>query len=152
VRISLGADHAGFHLKEAVKEHLVAAGHEVSDYGAASEESTDYPDYGAPAARAVSRGDADAGVVVCGSGEGMCMVANKVRGVRAALAWHPEIARLSRQHNDANVLCLPARFIGIEQALEIVDEWLATPFEGGRHARRVQKIMRTEEEEERCRP
>jgi ribose 5-phosphate isomerase B len=79
-------------------------------------------------------------------------VANKVRGVRAALAWHPEIARLSRQHNDANVLCLPARFVGIEQALEIVDEWLATPFEGGRHERRVKKIMRTEEEEERCRP
>jgi ribose 5-phosphate isomerase B len=147
VRVSLGADHAGFVLKEAVKEHLVTAGHEVKDFGTASEESVDYPDYGAPAARAVARGDTDVGVLVCGSGVGMSMVANKVDGVRAALAWHPEIARLSRQHNDANVLCLPARFLGIEQALEIVDVWLDAPFEGGRHDRRVEKIMRTEREE-----
>jgi len=147
MRISVGADHAGFKLKEAVKAHLVAAGHEVKDFGTASDESTDYPDYGDPAARAVARGDADLAVLVCGSGQGMCMVANKVRGVRGALAWHPDIARLSRQHNDANALCLPARFLGIEQALEIVDVWLGTGFEGGRHVRRVDKIMRTEREE-----
>jgi ribose 5-phosphate isomerase B len=147
VTISLGADHAGFLLKEAIKEHLATAGHEVKDFGTASDESVDYPDYGAPAARAVARGDADVGVLVCGSGQGMSMVANKVRGVRAALAWHPEIATLSRRHNDANVLCLPARFLGIEQALDIVDAWLETAFEGGRHERRVDKIMRTEREE-----
>lgn len=147
MRVSLGADHAGFCLKEAIKEHLNAAGHEVKDFGTASDESTDYPDYGGPAARAVIRGDADVGILVCGSGIGMCMVANKVHGVRAALAWHPEIARLSRRHNDANVLCLPARFLGIEQALEVVDVWLETAFEGGRHGRRVDKIMRTERED-----
>jgi ribose 5-phosphate isomerase B len=147
VRISLASDHAGFLLKEAVGEHLTTAGHEVRDFGTASEESVDYPDYGAPAARAVSRGEVDAGVLVCGSGVGMSMVANKIDGVRAALAWHPEIARLSRQHNDANVLCLPARFLGIEQALEIVDLWLDSAFEGGRHERRVDKIMRAEQEE-----
>lgn len=147
MKVSLGADHAGFRLKDAVKEHLVAAGHDVRDFGTASDESTDYPDYGAPAARAVASGDVEAGVLVCGSGQGMCMVANKVRGVRAALAWRPEIARLSRQHNDANVLCLPARFLGTEQALEIVDVWLDAAFEGGRHGRRVDKIMRTEREE-----
>lgn len=147
MRISLGADHAGFVLKEAVKGHLAKAGHEVKDFGTASDESTDYPDYGAPAARAVAHGDVDVAVLVCGSGQGMCMVANKVGGVRAALAWHPEIAGLSRRHNDANVLCLPARFLGIEQALEIVDVWLETAFEGGRHGRRVDKIMRTEGEE-----
>lgn len=147
MRVSVGADHAGFRLKEAVKEHLVAAGHEVEDFGTAGDASTDYPDYGAPAARAVARGDVHVGVLVCGSGIGMSMVANKVRGVRAALAWHPDIARLSRQHNDANVLCLPGRFLGIEHALEIVDVWLDTAFEGGRHERRVDKIMRTEREE-----
>jgi ribose 5-phosphate isomerase B len=147
MKLSVGADHAGFRLKEAVKEHLLAAGHEVKDFGTASDESTDYPDYGAPAARAVATGDVEAGVLVCGSGVGMSMVANKVRGVRGALVWHPDIARLSRQHNDANVLCLPARFLGVEQALEIVDVWLDTAFEGGRHQRRVEKIMRTEREE-----
>jgi ribose 5-phosphate isomerase B len=146
MKVSLGADHAGYLLKEAVRQHLVSAGHEVMDYGTASEESTDYPDYGAVAARAVARGDVELGILVCGSGVGMSMVGNKVHGVRAALAWHPEIARLSRQHNDANVLCLPARFLGIEQALEIVDAWLDATFEGGRHGRRVEKMMRTERE------
>lgn len=146
MRISVGADHAGFSLKEAVKEHLVALGHEVKDFGTAGDESVDYPDYGAPAARAVSSGDADLGVLVCGSGQGMCMVANKIRGVRGAVAWHPDIARLARQHNDANVLCLSARFLGVEQALEIVNAWLDAAFEGGRHTRRVEKIMRAERE------
>ena len=147
MKVSLGADHAGYELKEAVKLHLAAAGIDVEDFGTASQASTDYPDHGAPAARAVARGDADLGILVCGSGQGMCMVGNKVRGVRAALAWNQEVARLSRQHNDANVLCLPARFVEEAFALEVVDEWLAASFEGGRHVRRVEKIMNGEKEE-----
>ena len=145
--ISVASDHAGFELKEAIKEHLTAAGHEVIDFGTNSTESTDYPDHGAPAARAVANGEAEKGVVVCGSGQGMVMTANKVQGVRAALAWQPDIARLSRQHNDANVLALPARFVGVELALEIVDAWLETEYEGGRHDRRIEKMMKTEERE-----
>jgi ribose 5-phosphate isomerase B len=144
MRISLGADHAGYELKEAVKRHLIENGFVVEDHGAPSAESADYPDYGAPAAAAVAAGEADRGILVCGSGQGMCMVGNKVQGVRAALAWEAEVARLSRQHNDANVLCLPARFLDEATALEIVDEWLATEFEGGRHARRVAKMMEKE--------
>jgi ribose 5-phosphate isomerase B len=147
MKISVASDHAGFELKEAVKEHLTSLGHDVVDFGTDSTESTDYPDYATPAASAVARGDVERGVFVCGSGQGMVMTANKVRGVRAALAWHPEIAKLSRQHNDANVLALPARFVGIEQALEIVDEWLSAEFEGGRHIPRVEKMMKAEEDE-----
>ena len=145
MKISVASDHAGYELKEAVKGHLTAAGHEVVDFGTSSTESTDYPDYAAPAARAVTTGEVEKGVFVCGSGQGMVMTANKVRGVRAALAWNPEVARLSRQHNDANVLALPARFVAIEQALEIVDAWLDAEFEGGRHISRVDKMMKTEE-------
>jgi ribose 5-phosphate isomerase B len=147
VKISLAADHAGYELKEAIKRHLSAAGIEVSDFGTDRRESVDYPDYGRPAAVAVARGAADRGILFCGSGQGMCMVANKVRGVRAALAWTPEIARLSRQHNDSNVLCLPARFLGPNDAVAIVDAWLEAAFEGGRHARRVDKMTHLEEEE-----
>ena len=147
MKISVASDHAGFELKEAIREHLIDLGHEVVDFGTDSDESTDYPDYATPAASVVARGEADRGVLVCGSGQGMVMTANKVRGVRAALAWHPEIARLSRQHNDANVLTLPARFLGIEQALEIVDVWLDAEFEGGRHENRVEKMMKAEEDE-----
>ncbi len=146
MKISVASDHAGYELKEAVKEHLTAAGHEVVDFGTNSTESTDYPDYAAPAARAVASGEVERGVFVCGSGQGMVMTANKVRGVRAALAWLPEVARLSRQHNDANVLALPARFTGAEQALEIVDAWMDAEFEGGRHIPRVEKMMKAEEE------
>ena len=152
MRISIASDHAGYELKETVKRHLLDAGNEVVDFGTDSADSTDYPDHGVPAARAVSEGSAERGVLVCGSGQGMCMTGNKVRGVRAALAWDPEIARLSRQHNDANVLCLPARFVDPAVALTIVDEWLATAFEGGRHSRRVDKIMLTEKEEQECQP
>jgi ribose 5-phosphate isomerase B len=124
MRFSIASDHAGYDMKEAVKKHLTAAGHEVVDFGTGSTESTDYPDYGAPAARAVASGDVDAGILLCGSGQGMSMVANKVHGIRAALAWSPEIARLSREHNDANVLVLPSRYVGADEALEIVDAWL----------------------------
>ena len=146
MKISVASDHAGYELKEAVKRHLAAAGHEVVDFGTNSTESTDYPDYAVPAARAVASNDVDKGVFVCGSGQGMVMTANKVRGVRAALAWLPEVARLSRLHNDANVLALPARQISIEFALEIVDAWLDAEFEGGRHVTRVEKMMKAEEE------
>jgi ribose 5-phosphate isomerase B len=147
MRVSIASDHAGFELKEAVREHLISLGHEVIDFGTDSTESTDYPDYAVPAACAVARGEVERGVLICGSGQGMVMTANRVHGVRAALAWQPEIARLSRQHNDANVLALPARFVGIEQALEIVDAWFDTEFEGGRHERRIEKMMKAEEEE-----
>ncbi len=146
MKISVASDHAGYELKEAVKRHLKAARHEVVDFGTNSTESTDYPDYATPAARAVASGEVERGVFACGSGQGMVMTANKVRGVRAALAWQPEVARLSRQHNDANVLALPARFVGIEQALEIVDAWMDAEFEGGRHIPRVEKMMKAEEE------
>lgn len=145
MKISVASDHAGYELKEAISSHLADAGHEIVDFGTSGTESTDYPDYGAPAARAVASGECERGVLVCGSGQGMVMVANKVRGVRAALAWRPEVARLSRQHNDANVLCLPARFLDIEQGLEIVDEWFAAEFEGGRHVARIEKMMIEEE-------
>jgi len=144
MKIAVAADHAGYELKEAVKHHLLEGGHEVRDFGASGPESSDYPDYGAPAARAVARGEVECGVLVCGSGIGMSMVANKVPGIRAALAWCTEVARLSRQHNDANVLCLPARFVAVGQALEIVDEWLASAFERGRHERRISKMMSME--------
>jgi ribose 5-phosphate isomerase B len=146
MRLSVASDHAGYELKEAVKKHLSLAGHDVVDFGTDSAESTDYPDYARPAARAVANGDVEKGVLVCGTGQGMVMTANKVRGVRAALAWTPEVARLSRQHNDANVLALPARFVSIEQGLEIVDAWLDSDFEGGRHVPRVEKMMEAEEE------
>jgi ribose 5-phosphate isomerase B len=146
MKIAAASDHAGFELKEAVREHLADLGHQVVDFGTKSCDSTDYPDYAAPASRAVASGDCERGVLVCGSGQGMVMVANKVRGVRAALAWNAEVAALSRQHNNANVLCLPARFITIEEGLGIVDAWFAADFEGGRHVARVDKMMKTEEE------
>jgi ribose 5-phosphate isomerase B len=146
MRISVAADHAGYELKEAIKKHLTDAGHDVVDFGTNSTRSVDYADHATPAARAVAGGDVERGVFVCGSGQGMVMTANKVRGVRAALAWNPERARLSRQHTDANVLALPARFVSIEQGLEIVDVWLESEFEGGRHIPRIRKMMEAEEE------
>ncbi len=147
MKISLGADHAGYEMKEAIKKHLLEMGEEVEDFGTTSSESTDYPQYGVAASRAVIDGRADRGILFCGSGQGMCMTANKVHGVRAALAWTPEIARLSRRHNDANVLCLPARFMNDQEAIDIVDEWLAAAFEGGRHERRVHEMMDYEKED-----
>jgi ribose 5-phosphate isomerase B len=147
LKIVLAADHAGYAIKELVKQHLLTRGVDVDDLGTGDTESVDYPDFGGRAAGAVAGGEADRGILVCGSGQGMCMVANKVRGVRAALAWSAEIARLSRQHNDANVLCLPGRFVDGAQAVAIVDGWLDTAFEGGRHARWVDKMMRYEKED-----
>lgn len=137
MKISLGTDHAGFRLKEKVKELLNSLGHEVIDFGTFSEEPVDYPLFVRPAAEAVARGECERGIVFGGSGNGEAMTANKVRGVRCALCWSEESARLSRQHNDANVLSLGERLIPEDLALNIVRIWLTTDFEGGRHARRI---------------
>jgi ribose 5-phosphate isomerase B len=144
MKIAIGSDHAGFELKEALKTWLAASPHQVEDAGTHSEASVDYPDYAEKVARAVAGGRADRGILICGTGVGICIAANKVRGIRAAPAWNPDIARLSRQHNDANVLCLSGRFIEAAAAREIVQAWLDTPFEGGRHQRRVDKISQLE--------
>jgi ribose 5-phosphate isomerase B len=137
MKISLGSDHAGFRYKEKVKELLVSLGHEVKDCGTFSEEPVDYPLFIRPAAEAVARGECERDIVFGGSGNGEAMVANKVHGVRCALCWNEESARLSRQHNDANVLSVGERLIPKDLALSIVRIWLETGFDGGRHARRV---------------
>jgi ribose 5-phosphate isomerase B len=140
MKISLGTDHAGFHHKEKVKELLISLGYEVKDFGTWSEEAVDYPLFVRPAAEAVAKGECDRGIVFGGSGNGEAMVANKVRGVRCALCWSEESARLSREHNNANVLSLGERLVPEELALKIVRIWLTTEFEGGRHARRIAEI------------
>ena len=140
MKISLGSDHAGFRYKEKVKQLLVSLGHEVKDCGTFSEEPVDYPLFIRPAAEAVASGECERGIVFGGSGNGEAMVANKVHGVRCALCWNEESARLNRQHNDANVLSLGQRMMSLPLALRIVEVWLATPFEGGRHVARIQKI------------
>ncbi|MHB1330272.1 MAG: ribose 5-phosphate isomerase B [Gemmatimonadales bacterium] len=138
--IPIGADHAGFALKERVVEELKRLGYAPDDVGTHSTESTDYPDYAHVVADRVARGNAKRAVLLCGTGLGMSYAANRHHGVRAAVAWAPDIAALAREHNDANVLVLPARFVTEEQGLEILRTWLDTPFEGGRHERRVAKI------------
>lgn len=138
--IPIGADHAGFALKERLKQELLKLGYEPLDLGTHSADSTDYPDYAHPVATQVERGTVGRGVLLCGTGLGMAYAANRHHGVRAAVAWTPEVARLARAHNDANILVLPARFVTEEDGLEILRAWLSTPFEGGRHERRVQKI------------
>jgi len=144
VRIALAADHAGFALKERVKEFLKGAGHEVIDFGTDSEQSCDYPDFGIKAAEAVARGEAERGILICGTGIGMCISANKVRGVYAALCHDLFTTERSRTHNNANVLCMGALVVEEKLALRMVDLWLKTPFEGGRHERRVGKIAEYE--------
>lgn len=138
--IPIGADHAGYQLKERLVTELRRLGYEPLDLGTHSPDSTDYPDYAHPVAERVERGEAKRGVLICGTGLGMSYAANRHHGVRAAVAWAPEIARLARKHNDANVLVLPARFVSEPEGLEILQIWLDTPFEGGRHSRRVAKI------------
>lgn len=138
--IPIGADHAGFQLKERLKRELADLGYEVQDVGTDSSASVDYPDFAHQVAGRVERGEASRGVLLCGTGLGMSYAANRHPGVRAAVAWSPEIARLAREHNDANVLVLPSRFLGEEESVEILKTWLTTPFEGGRHVRRVEKI------------
>jgi ribose 5-phosphate isomerase B len=140
MRIAIASDHAGFLYKGRIAALLQQLGHEVIDFGTTTEASVDYPQFIRPAAEAVAAGQADRGIVLGGSGNGEAIVANKVRGIRCALCWNVDSARLSRQHNDANVLSLGERLIPPDTALEIVRVWLETPFEGGRHARRVQQI------------
>ncbi len=140
MKISLGSDHAGFRYKEKIKELLLSLGHEVEDFGTTSEEPVDYPKFIRSAAEAVARGECDRGIVLGGSGNGEAMAANKVRGVRCALCWNEETARLSRQHNDANVLSLGERVIAEEMALRIVQVWLTTNFENGRHSARIAQL------------
>ena len=139
-KIGLASDHAGFPLKEHVKEYLTAKGLEFEDFGTYSEESCDYPDFGHALGAAIEAGTVYPGIAVCGSGEGISMTLNKHQGVRAGLCWIPEIAHLIRQHNDANVLVMPGRFITNAEADAIMDEFLTTSFEGGRHQRRIEKI------------
>ena len=134
------SDHAGYELKSIIQGYLEANEIEYKDFGTYSTDSCDYPDFAHPCAEAIERGECYPGIAMCGSGEGISMTLNKHQGIRAALCWAPEIARLARQHNDANVLVLPARFIAPEVALEIVDIFLNTPFEGGRHQGRIDKI------------
>jgi ribose 5-phosphate isomerase B len=140
MKIAIGSDHAGFDYKNGVKDHLQYAGHEVIDLGTFTDASCDYPDYAHAVALAVENGEAEFGVLVCGSANGVCITANKHAGIRAALCWEKEIAVLARSHNDANVICLPARFVSMDAALEMTDAFLSTPFEGGRHQNRVNKI------------
>jgi len=140
MRIALASDHAGFEYKEKIKEHLVAAGHEVRDFGTNSSQSVDYPDFIRPAARAVATGECERGIVLGGSGNGEAMAANRFRGVRCALCWNVESARMARLHNDANMISLGQRMMPLETALAIVDTWLSTPFEGGRHLPRLRKL------------
>ncbi len=144
--IAIGSDHAGYTLKERIKEFLLDKGYEVIDLGASSEESTHYPLFAREVALAVQEARAERGILVCGTGIGMSITANKFRGVRAALCLNEYMARMSRLHNDANVLCLGGRVLGEDLALSIVEVWLETPFEGGRHSRRVDLILEIEKE------
>ncbi|MGH7144904.1 MAG: ribose 5-phosphate isomerase B [Planctomycetota bacterium] len=140
MKIALASDHAGFEYKEAIKKHLTAQGHEVQDFGTFSKQRCDYPDFIRPAAQAVVKGECERAVVLGGSGNGEAMVANRIKGVRCGLCWDLVSARLNRQHNDGNVLSLGQRMISIENCLEIVDVWMNTAFEGGRHVARLQKL------------
>ena len=142
MKVALGADHRGFALKENLKRWLTARGHEVIDFGPASADRVDYPDYAFRVARAVARSQAERGILICSTGIGMSIAANRARGVRAALADSVRQARLSREHNDANVLCLGADFVSVALARRIVGVWLRTEFAGGRHSRRLGKIAR----------
>jgi ribose 5-phosphate isomerase B len=146
MKIAIGSDHAGFHLKERIKEFLLSRGHEVIDFGTDSENSTHYPLFARDVALAVQRGEADRGILVCGTGIGMSITANKFKGIRAALCVNEYMARMSRLHNDANVLCLGDRVLGEDLALSIVEVWIETPFEGGRHQKRIDLIRDIERE------
>ena len=140
MNIGIGSDHAGYRYKEEIKRFLAGQGHEVRDFGTGSEESVDYPVFIRPVAEAVARGEVERGIVLGGSGNGEAMAANRMRGVRCALCWNADSARLGREHNDANMISLGQRMMTLETALEIVRIWLETPFEGGRHVRRIQLL------------
>ncbi len=141
MKISIGNDHAGPDYKQAILKMLQSRGYQVTNHGTDSNDSVDYPDFGHPVAEDVENGNADVGIVICGSGNGINMSVNKHAGVRGALCWTKEIAELARQHNDANILSIPARFTSIQQAVEIAETFLTTSFEGGRHQNRVDKIQ-----------
>ncbi len=139
-KIAMACDHAGYETKEKLKKWLEEKGYMVQDFGTYSSESADYPDFAHPMAESVEKGENDLGISLCGSGNGINMVANKHQGIRSALCWKPELAALAKQHNNANVCALPARFISFEEAKEIVETFLNSEFEGGRHQRRIEKI------------
>ena len=142
MKIALGSDHAGFNLKKAIREHFDLSKYDYTDFGTSDSASTDYPKFAYQVARAVVAGEYDCGILICGTGIGMCITANKVKGIRAALAYNARTADLSRRHNNANILCLGGRELSPEQALEIIEIWLKTPFEGGRHQNRVDMISK----------
>jgi ribose 5-phosphate isomerase B len=144
MKIAIAADHAGFEEKEKIKPLLDELGVEYDDLGTNSGDSVDYPDYAKKVGEAVAKGEAEEGILFCGSGTGMAISANKIHGIRAAVAWNPDIARLAREHNNANVLALPARFTSDDEAKNIVKAWFDAKFEGGRHERRVEKISELE--------
>jgi len=139
-KIVIGSDHAGFEYKEAIKQYLVKNNVEIIDVGTHSTESCDYPDYAHAAAREIESGNVEVGILICGSANGVAITANKHQEIRAALCWQNEIASLARLHNDTNIICLPARFVTIDEAEEMVHTFLTTEFEGGRHQKRVEKI------------
>ena len=146
MKIAMGSDHAGVEHKEALKKLVTSMGMEAADMGTGSSQSVDYPDYGEKVGLAVSRGDAHLGILICGTGIGISMAANKVKGIRAAVCWNEETAMLAREHNNANILCMGARFISIEDSVDIARKFLSTGFSGGeRHKRRIDKIMHIEE-------
>jgi ribose 5-phosphate isomerase B len=147
-RILIASDHAGVELKSALAAELASLGYAVDDLGPASDASVDYADFAHPLAQRISAGEAERGILMCGTGLGMSYTANRYPHVRAAVAWTPEIAALAREHNDANVLVLPARFVGTAEGKAILKAWLDTPFAGGRHARRIEKIERTKDSTE----
>jgi len=138
--IAIGCDHAGFQYKEKIKQMLTQKGWQFVDKGTYSEDSTDYPDYAHPVAEMVESGKGASGILICGSGNGVCMTANKHKNIRAALCWNEELAVLARQHNNANVICIPSRFVSLDLAEKMVQLFLKTNFDGGRHERRVEKI------------
>ena len=140
MKIVVGSDHAAYELKEAIKEKLIGEGHEVIDVGCDSPESVDYPKYGHAVGRTVASGDAERGIAVCGSGPGISIACNKVPGIRAALCTSVEMAEMCRRHNNANVVCMGARMISQELAFDIIDKWMTTDFEGGKHLRRINEI------------
>lgn len=140
-RLAIGCDHAGFDYKEFIKKNLEDSGYIVTDFGTHSRDSVDYPDFVHPVADSIENGKNELGILICGSANGVAITANKHEGIRAAIAWQDELASLARKHNDANILCLPSRFISDKDALQFVNTFLSTSFEGGRHAQRVRKII-----------
>jgi ribose 5-phosphate isomerase B len=139
-KIAIGSDHAGFEMKEAIKKHLISQGYEILDFGTDSEQAADYPDFCRPAAQSVANGESDYGMVFGGSGNGEAMVANKIKGIRCGLCWNEESARLTKEHNNANMISIGGRMVSIEEGIKITDTWLEAEFQGGRHQKRIDKI------------